>query len=526
MKSRRKVMLIIRDGWGINKNPNHNAVYHAHTPNTDRWLAEYPHTIIDTSGESVGLPDGYMGSSEAGHLNIGAGRVVEQELKKINDAIENGTFFQAEAFKQVIQNVKNNDSTLHLMGLVQNEGVHAHQEHLFAILAYAAAHGLRKVVVHFFSDGRDTPPRSSLGFLETLEKKIAAVGVGTVGTLMGRYYAMDRGRNWKLTTRAYDALTRAVGRRVATAREAIEYSYDHDQLSDGGEMFDEYIPPTIIGDFAGIADGDSVIHFNYRQDRAIQLTYAFVRDDYPGERWKKLNVPYAGLTRYYDEFHSNILPAMDAGVGMANLLGEVLGANGLPELRVSETQKFRHVTSFFNGKRIEPFALEDRLEIPSRFDPSSFGEHPEMEAYSVTDALLEAIASDRYPVIITNYANCDMVGHTGIFEAAKRAVEIVDECLGKVVEAALAKDYAIIITSDHGNAEQMLDYDTGQPKTSHTTFPVDLFLLAKETSHIQLRPRGRLSDIAPTMLYLLGLEQPVEMTGRNLMIRAGRPLIE
>lgn len=519
MESKRKVMLIIRDGWGINDNPDHNAVYHARTPNTDRWFTRYPHTIIDTSGESVGLPEGYMGSSEAGHLNIGAGRVVEQELKKINDAIANGTFFQAEAFKKVIQNAKDRHSTLHLMGLVQNEGVHAHQEHLFALLTYAAAHGLGKVVVHFFSDGRDTPPRSALGFLDALEQKIAALGIGTIGTLMGRYYAMDRGKKWKLTSQAYEALTLGVGRRVATAREAIEYSYAHDQLPDGGEMFDEYIPPTIIGDFAGIADGDSVIHFNYRQDRAIQLTYAFVRDDYPGERRRKLDVAYAGLTRYYDEFKNNILPAMDAGVGMANLLGEVLAAHGLAELRVSETQKFRHVTSFFNGKRLEPFPLEDRLEIPSRFDPASFAAHPEMEAHGVTAALLDAVASGKYPVIVTNYANCDMVGHTGIFAAAKKAVEIVDECLGQVVEAALAKDYVVIITSDHGNAEQMLDYDTGQPKTSHTTFPVDLYLLAGDAPYLRLRPRGRLCDIAPTILFLLGIEQPVEMTGKSLILR-------
>ncbi len=369
---RSRVVLIIRDGWGINKNPQYNAVANAHTPNTDTYLKNYPHTGLEAAGLAVGLPEGYQGSSEVGHLNMGAGRIVEQEITRINNSIKTGDLFNKPALQNIISNCKRNNSALHIMGLVQDEGVHAHYDHLFAIMEYAKKQGVSKLYIHYFADGRDTPPRSALDYLRALEGKIAELQIGEIATLMGRYYPMDRSRNWKLTSKAYDALTKAEGIRVKSAREAIERAYDNDKTPAGTEMFDEYIPPSIIGDFSGIKDGDSVIYFNYRQDRAIQLTCAFVDEGYPGQRWKKLDIAYAGLTRYYDSFPYNILEPMDSGDSMKCILGEIISNYGLKQLRISETQKFRHVTSFFNGKLIKPFQNEDRIEVKSEFDPAMF----------------------------------------------------------------------------------------------------------------------------------------------------------
>ncbi len=514
---RKNIVLIIRDGWGINPNPEHNAVANANTPNVDLFLKKYPNTVLGAAGVSVGLPEGYQGSSEVGHLNMGAGRIVKQELTRVNDSIKDGSFFKNSNFQRAINNCKANNSSLHVMGLVQDEGVHAHQNHLFAILKYARQQNIKKLYIHFFSDGRDTPPRSALGFLQILNKKIKEYQTGKIGTLMGRYYAMDRGENWHLTTQAYNALTKAEGIRVDSAERAITRAYDNDKAPDGLEMFDEYIPPSVIHDFSGIKDGDSVIHFNYRQDRAIQLTKAFVEEEYPGERRKKLSIVYCGFTRYYDTFRLNILGAIDETKEMRNLLGEIISRNGLRQLRISETQKFRHVTSFFNGKLIDPFENEERIEIKSVYDPATFGQHPEMNAPDVTEAVIKEIKSKRFAVIILNFANCDMVGHTGNYEAAIRAVEIVDKCVGRVVNAILAQEGIALVTADHGNVEEMIDYKTGLPKTSHTKNPVEFIYIAKDHETTRLKPKGILSSIAPTILYLLGIQQPADMSTENLI---------
>ncbi|MCX5783746.1 MAG: 2,3-bisphosphoglycerate-independent phosphoglycerate mutase, partial [Elusimicrobia bacterium] len=347
------VVLVVRDGWGVAPDGEFNAVSNAKKPNVDGYLKKYPHTLLEACGVSVGLPQGYQGSSEVGHLNMGAGRIVVQELKRIMDLISDGSLFLAEPFKNAIDNCLEKNSTLHLMGLVQDEGVHAHEEHLFAIMRHARERDVKKLLIHFFSDGRDTPPQSAIEYVRKLENEIKEIGIGKIATLMGRYYAMDRSENWMLTDLAYDALVNAQGIAVNSAEEAVLRSYRNDKNPDGANITDEYIPPSIINGFNGIKDGDSVIHFNFRQDRAIQLTKAFVEDDYPGKRQKKLNIVYCGLTRYYDSFKFSALAPMDEDKGMKNLLGEVISEHGLRQLRIAETQKFKHVTSFFNGKLIK-----------------------------------------------------------------------------------------------------------------------------------------------------------------------------
>ncbi|MBQ7190504.1 MAG: 2,3-bisphosphoglycerate-independent phosphoglycerate mutase [Kiritimatiellae bacterium] len=515
----RPVVLIIRDGWGINPREKGNAVFAAQTPTIDRIRARYPYTRVQTSGEAVGLPAGYMGSSEVGHLNMGAGRIVEQELKRIDDGLSNGTLFTSPKWANLIKNWKKNKSTLHFMGLLQDEGVHAHQEHLFKLMRRARQENPEgKIVIHPFLDGRDTPPRSTASYLVRLQKEMEAVGNCVIGTMMGRYYGMDRSKNWDITDQAFHVLTMAkADRRTNDVLAAVQESYANDKTPDGTEMTDEYIPPYIVGDFAGIQDGDSVMHFNYRQDRAIQLTQAFVCDDYAGKRLARPKIAYLGFTRYWDEFEDYLLGAMGGDGGMDNLLGEVVSRAGIKQLRIAETQKFRHVTSFFNGKSTKPSEGEEQVDIKSRFDPATFASHPEMEAYNVTDALLKKLENNPYGLIVVNYANCDMVGHTGDYDAAKRAVEIVDECIGKLLPRLMELDAHVLITADHGNAEEMFDYDTKMVKTSHTTFDVELFYVAKDAPGTPMLEFGKLADIAPTILYLLGIPQPKEMTAVNLI---------
>ena len=516
---RKNVTLIVRDGWGLAPSGPHNAVSMAATPNDDLFRQRYPHTVLEAAGEAVGVPAGYQGSSEVGHLNMGSGRIVEQEIKRINDSLLQGDLYSSPMFREVADNCLRRQTSLHLMGLVQDEGVHAHQDHLYNLLARAREEGIRRVFIHFFADGRDTPPRSAPLFLRQLEEKIDQVGIGTIATIMGRYYAMDRSRNYALTDLAYEALTRGIGIRMDSVESALERAYREDRTPDGSEMFDEYIAPTIISEFRGIQEGDSVIHFNYRQDRAIQLSQAFVEDDYEGQRWKKLDLVYAGLTRYYDEFPYNILPAMDLGGGMQDLLGEILSREKLRQLRISETQKFRHVTSFFNGKRTEPYDGEDQVEIASSFDAALYAQHPEMNAYEVTEEVIGRIQTRQYNFIVLNYPNCDMVGHTGILDAAKRAVEVVDECVGRVVEEVLANDGVAMVTADHGNAEEMFDEINQVPKTAHTKNPVEFFYLGNNNGDARLRAGGILSDIAPTVLELFGISKPDEMTSTSLFLR-------
>ncbi len=516
---KRPVCLIIRDGWGMNPHFEGNSVYCAKTPVIDRLRARYPWSRIECSGEAVGLPNGYQGSSEVGHLNMGAGRIVVQELKRIDDGLSSGELFQSPKWEALIANWKKNNSQLHLMGLLQDEGVHAHQEHLFKIMKRARQdYPEGKIVVHPFLDGRDTPPRSTLEYLATLQGVMAEVGNCVIGTAQGRYYAMDRSKNWALTSEAYECIMNAAGKKYATVEEAVKDAYDNLQTPDGTEMTDEYIPCCVIGDYAGVKDGDSVMHTNYRQDRAIQLTQAFVCDDYAGTRATRPAVVYLGFTRYWDEFEDYLLGAMGGDGGMDMLLGEVVANAGIRQLRIAETQKFRHVTSFFNGKSTKPYDLEDQVDVPSRFDPATFASHPEMEAYNVTEELLKRLENNPYGFIVVNYANCDMVGHTGDLAAATKAVEIVDECVGKVVERLLELDAHILITADHGNAEQMKDYTTGMPKTSHTLNKVECIYVAKDADQRTMRADGKLSDIAVACLDLLGLPKPAQMTADNLFV--------
>lgn len=514
----KKVVLIIRDGWGDAKPGKYNAVSHAKTPNMDKYLATWPHTQIEASGEQVGLPAGYMGSSEVGHLNMGAGRIVVQELKRLKDTIEDGSLFTSAPFAAAIDNCLQHHKALHLMGLVQDEGVHAHQDHLFAILKYAAEKGIQQIYIHFFSDGRDTPPKSSIGFIRQLEEHIKACGAGQIATIQGRYYAMDRSENWKLTDEAYNLIVHAQGAHAATAEQAVLSDYETLKTPDGGAMVDEYIPPTVLGDYKGMNEGDSVIFFNFRQDRAIQLTKAFIDPAYPG-KINRVPCVYCGLTKYYDSFPYNALPSMTDGGGMDHLLGQVISDAGLKQLRLAETQKFKHVTSFFNGKQIQPYKGEDRIEIKGRFDPATFADHPEMEAYRVADEAVKQLQDSKYDFIVINFANGDMVGHTGNFNSVVKAVEVVDECVGKVTEAALAKGYAVMITADHGNAEEMWDEKINMPKTAHTTNLVDFVYVNPDEPQVKMAATGNLGDIAVTVLDVMGLQKPVDMTAKDLIVR-------
>lgn len=528
MSKKRPVCLIIRDGWGYNERDEGNAIAAANTVCMDELKEKYPWTLLEACGEAVGLPAGYQGSSEVGHMNIGAGRVVIQELKRIDDGLSSGELFKAPRWEEMMADWKTNDSQLHLMGLLQDEGVHAHQEHLFKVMRRAREENAGgKIVVHPFLDGRDTPPRSTLEYIAKLEKVVAEVGNCVIGTAMGRYYAMDRSRDWKLTSIAFDTIVCAEGSKAVSVEEAVLEAYDNDKTPDGEPVTDEYIKPYVIGDYAGVKDGDCVFHTNYRQDRAIQLTLAFIDDNYEGERKARPKVTYMGFTRYYDEFTQYLMGPLgegdddgDEGGNMDNLLGEVISKAGLKQLRIAETQKYRHVTSFFNGKSTTPYEGEEQVEVPSRYDPASFGIHPEMEAYTLTDKIMQYIDQDPYQFdfIAVNYANTDMVGHTGNFDAAKRSANIVDKCVASLVNVLLDYDFQVLITADHGNSDQMVDYETGLVKTSHTMNLVECIYVASDAPGKKLIEQGKLSDIAVTVLDLMGLEKPSEMTADNIIV--------
>jgi 2,3-bisphosphoglycerate-independent phosphoglycerate mutase len=514
--------LIIRDGWGHREETRGNAVAAAAPPfvngllkNKENW------TLLDASGEPVGLPAGYQGSSEVGHLNMGAGRIVIQELKRIDDGLRDGSFFRIPSWHGLTSYWKERGGTLHLMGLLQNEGVHAHQEHLFKFMRRARQENpVGAMIVHPFLDGRDTPPRSSPEFLEALKRVMDEVGGASIGVMMGRYYAMDRAKDWPLTDEAFAALADAKAEPFSGDPIAkVESLWDSLKTPDGTEMVDEYIPPVMAEGYGGIRDGDCVLHFNFRQDRAIQLTQAFVEDSYPGSRARRPEARYLGLTRYYDEFKDFLLGPMGEDGGMERLLGEIVSEAGLRQLRIAETQKFRHVTSFFNGKSTKPYPLEDQVEVKGRFDPATFAIHPEMEAFIVTDEIVERRIPERYPLIIVNYANCDMVGHTGNMEAATKAVGIVDACLAKLVPALADAGYSVIVTADHGNADEMIDLETGRVKTSHTMAPVELILTGRDLGYRVVQKHGKLADLAPTILTLMGLPVPPEMTAETLVER-------
>ena len=516
----RPVVLIVLDGVGHNENPEGNAVLAAHTPNFDLFKAKYPWTLLESSGEAVGLPPGFQGSSEVGHLSMGAGRIITQELQQINDQLTDGKLFVSKTWQKLIENWKSNQSQFHFLGLLQDEGVHAHEDHLFKLMRRARdEYPSGGIVLHPFLDGRDTPPRSTIEYFAHLRREMEDLKRCTIGTFMGRYYGMDRARNWTLTDQAYACIVDRKGIVAEQPEQAIKHSYKNDKTPSGGNMFDEYILPHTISGYSGILDGDSVLHTNFRQDRAIQLSLAFIDKTYLGNRSHIPNVVYAGLTRYYDEFAPFLLKKDEySSKALNSLVGEVISDADMRQLRLAETQKFRHVTSFFNGKLTTPFPNEDQVEVPSRFDPASFAEHPEMEAYNIVDKFIKLTDSNSYQFILVNFANGDMVGHTGNYDSAVKAVEILDECVGKIVDCVMKFNGKMLITADHGNCDQMINYETGQVRTSHSIVPVECIYIAQDSPGKSMISRGKLSDIGPTLLHLLNLDIPSQMTATNLIL--------
>ncbi|KYH29070.1 MULTISPECIES: 2,3-bisphosphoglycerate-independent phosphoglycerate mutase [Clostridium] len=508
--TKRPVMLAILDGFGISDHEDGNSIRIAKKPNYDKLWNEYPHTQLGASGLSVGLPEGQMGNSEVGHLNIGAGRIIYQALTRITKAIEDGDLDKNEALLKAINNVKANNSSLHFMGLLSDGGVHSHIDHLKGLIDFAAKSGIKKVYVHAFLDGRDTPPDSAPIYVKDLENHMNSVGVGTIATISGRYYAMDRDKRWERTQLAYNALVLGKGEYAKSALEAIEKSY-HDNKQD------EFVLPTVIlkndKPVATIKDGDSVVFFNFRPDRARQITRAINDKIFDGFERENLDLTFVTLTEY-DKTIENVEVAFGSE-SYKNTFGEYLSKLGKKQLRIAETEKYAHVTFFFNGGIEEPYANEDRVLIPSP-KVATYDLKPEMSAYEVTDEVIKRIDSDEYDAIILNYANPDMVGHTGVMDAAIKAVEAVDECLGRVVDKILEKNGSIFITADHGNCEQMIDYSTGGSMTAHTTNPVPFIYVSNDAKKKELRESGILADIAPTMLEEMGLEIPKEMTGKSI----------
>ena len=509
--------LVIMDGFGNGGNdPKSNAILAQGTPNLDRLKKEYCYTAIGASGEDVGLPDGQMGNSEVGHTNIGAGRVVYQMLVKITKDIRDGVFFENKALLAAMENCRKNDTALHLIGLVSPGGVHSHTKHLYGLLEMAKKHGLTKVYVHALLDGRDVPPDSAWEYVQELEDKMKEIGVGRIATTMGRLYAMDRDKAWERVEKAYNAMVCGEGIHATDAVQAIKDSY---QVVDetGKHLTDEFVLPTVLDENGMIKANDSVIFFNFRPDRAREITRAFVDPDFDGFTRKHGFFPltYVCMTQY-DATMPNVLVAYPPE-SLHMTMGEYLSECGKTQLRIAETQKYAHVTFFFNGGEERTFKGEDRILIPSpkAEEVPTFDLKPEMSAYEVTDAVVPLIEQDKYDVIILNFANCDMVGHTGVFDAAVKAVETVDECVGQVVEATLKMGGIAMITADHGNAEQMLQSDGKSPMTAHTTNVVPFILCGAGT---ELR-EGRLADIAPTILDVMGLEKPTEMDGKTLIVR-------
>ncbi len=501
------VTLIIMDGFGESDEIEGNAIASAKTPNIDRLKSSYPFTTIGAAGLDVGLPPGQMGNSEVGHLNLGAGRVVYQDYTRINLAIEDGSFYSNPVLVEAADLAKERGRTLHLMGLLSDGGVHSHNAHLYALLRLAKARGVERLRIHAILDGRDVPPRSALGYFRDLGDEVATIGLGSVATVAGRYYSMDRDRRWERTKLAYRAMTSGEGLRAESPEEAVKAGYDR------GED-DEFLKPTVIDPDGLVRDGDSLIFFNFRPDRARQITKAFVDPDFCDFERDKIDVHFVCMTLYQESIRSPVAFPADH---LKETLGEVVSGSGLRQLRIAETEKYAHVTFFFNGGREEASPGEDRLLIPSP-KVATYDRKPEMSAFEVTDAVVEKIKEGVYDLIVLNYANSDMVGHTGIFDAAVKAVEAVDECVGRVVSEVLARGGAVLLTADHGNAEQMENEATGQHHTAHTTNPVP-FVLIRDGEKARLREDGILADVAPTVLDLLGLPVPAAMTGRSLIVR-------
>lgn len=514
---------MILDGWGIAPAGAGNAVSLANTPNLDRLMAEYPRTTLRTSGLDVGLPEGQMGNSEVGHMNIGAGRIVYQELTRISKSIADGDFFENKAFLGAIENCKANGTALHLMGLLSDGGVHSHSEHLYALLELCKEQGLTRVFVHAFYDGRDVSPDSGIGFTEQLIRKMADIGVGRLASQSGRYYAMDRDNRWERTEKAYRAMVTGDGRQSEDPVEAVRRSYETG-------VTDEFVEPvtdTVNGEPVGlVSPHDSVILFNFRPDRARQLTRAFMQPDFSGFELPRGQFPlyYVTMTSYDAMFEA--WPGMQIAFHPESLhdtFGEWIAARGLKQLRIAETEKYPHVTFFFNGGNEVPYEGEDRAMLPSP-KVATYDLKPEMSAPDVADEMVRRVDSGLYDAIILNFANCDMVGHTGVIPAAVAALEAVDTAAGRVVERVLAAGGQLLITADHGNAEQMIDPDSGGQFTAHTTNPVPLLLVGADPS-FSLR-EGRLADLAPTMLELLGIPKPEAMTGISLLVHQQSPMLQ
>jgi 2,3-bisphosphoglycerate-independent phosphoglycerate mutase len=513
----RPVVLIIRDGWGLNPagragiEREADATLMARTPVNDALRAACPHATLDPGGEAVGLPAGQMGNSEVGHLNLGAGRIVYQSLTRITTSIRDGAFFEIPVLKSLVGTLKSRGGRLHLMGLCSDGGVHSHIDHLYACLELAKRDGLGEVYLHCFMDGRDTSPTAGVGNLKQLEARARQIGVGTIATVMGRYYAMDRDNRWDRVAAAYNAIVSGEGTQRADATASLEEWYAEGKT-------DEFIPPTVIrsspaaGEEPLVRDGDGILYYNFRADRARELTQAFMDDAFTGfERKRRPKVEFVCMTEYKDAFH---LPMAFPPEPLSNILAEVLAANGLKQLRIAETEKYAHVTFFFNGGVEEPVAGEDRALIPSP-KVSTYDLKPEMSAAEVTAELIRRLESQQYDVVICNYANADMVGHTGSIPAAIKAVETVDACVGQVLDVLKRLGGSALVTADHGNAEKMREAN-GQSYTAHTTFPVEIFYIGPDQAQWKMHS-GILADVAPTLLRLLGLPQPTEMTGRSLL---------
>ena len=513
MSEKKITVLMILDGYGINENAKGNAIAMAKKPNLDKIFATYPNTKGYASGMAVGLPDGQMGNSEVGHLNMGAGRIIYQDLTKITKSIEDGDFFENKELLKAVENCKKNNSSLHLYGLVSTGGVHSHLTHIYGLLELAKRNGLEKVYVHAFLDGRDTPPTSGKGFLTELEAKMKEIGVGEIAVISGRYYAMDRDNNYDRVEKAYKALTEGVGNTANSMAECMDKTY-----AEG--VNDEFVVPTVIlkdgKPTATIKDNDSIIFFNFRPDRAREITRCFCDDDFKGFERKRIKTTYVCFTEY-DATIPNKSVAFPKEIP-SNTLGEYISSLGMKQLRLAETEKYAHVTFFFNGGIEKPFEGEERILVPSPKEVATYDLKPEMSAIQVTDKLVEAIEANEKDIIIINYANPDMVGHTGVIEAAVKAIETIDTCVGRVMDALLKVNGQMFLCADHGNSDQLIDYETGKPFTAHTTNPVPFAIINCEGAK-GIKEDGKLCDIAPTLLDMMGLEQPKEMTGHSLLIR-------
>ncbi len=503
----KRVLLCIMDGWGINKDCPKDATKEAKTPNIDEFYKEEPNMQIFADGEHVGLPDGQMGNSEVGHLNIGAGRIVYQELTKINKEIKDGDFFKNEKFLNAVKHVKENNSALHMYGLVSTGGVHSSLDHILALIEFAKQQGLKRVYLHAFLDGRDTPPQSAVGFLETVEAKLKEAGLPPIASVTGRYYAMDRDNRWERVEKAYNMLVLGEGNKAENAIDAVKASY-------AKGVNDEFVEPTVINvPNSRIEDNDAIIFFNFRPDRAREISKAVNFENFDGFKRKAVrkNIYYVTFTQYDATFP---FPVAFEPQKLTNILGEVLDKNGIKQFRTAETEKYAHVTFFFNGGVEAPNKLETRVLVNSP-KVATYDLQPEMSAYQVCDEVLKALDNKDYGFILVNFANPDMVGHTGVMEAAVKACETVDECVGKIVEKAKANGVAVVLTADHGNAECMEDKITHAPYTAHTTNPVPLFVI--NAGDVKLKETGALCDIAPTVLDIMGIEKPEEMTGHSLI---------